>query len=67
MPTEGKLLLAWRSKLGNVKESVRLLECTLGIQTLDGETRTAIEKMLRANQDDARLYDAVICKLEHKL
>jgi len=66
MPTEGKLLLAWRLKCANVRENIRLLECTLGIPTLQNDTRLAVEKLLRENQDDAKLYDAIIGKLEHK-
>lgn len=66
MPTEGKLLLAWRLKSANVKEGIRLLECTLGIPTLEHETRAAVEKLLRESHDDAKLYDAIIGKLEHR-
>ena len=66
MATEGYLLRVWRSKHEAVKESIGLLECTLGLNMLEKCTRESLEKLLKTNQDEARLYCEIIQKLEHK-
>ena len=66
MATEGYLLRVWRSKHAAVKESIGLLECTLGLNMLEKCTRESLERLLKTNQDEARLYCEIIQKLEHK-
>jgi hypothetical protein len=65
--TEGYLLRVWRSKHAAVKETIGLLECTLGLNMLEKCTRESLEKVLKTNQDEAKLYCEIIQKLEHKV
>src|ERR1700679_3521090 len=66
MATEGYLLRVWRSKHAAVKKTIGLLECTLGLNMLESCTRESVEKLLRTNQNEAKLYCEIIQKLEHK-
>jgi hypothetical protein len=67
MATEGHLLRVWRSKHAAVKENISLLQCTLGVHVLESCTRMSVEGLLKKYQDEAKIYEEIIVKLEHRV
>jgi hypothetical protein len=67
MATEGHLLRVWRSKHEAVKENISLLQCTLGVHVLESCTRMSVEGLLKKYQDEAKIYEEIIVKLEHRI
>jgi hypothetical protein len=67
MATEGHLLRVWRSKHEAVKENISLLQCTLGVHVLESCTRLSVEGLLKKYQDEAKIYEEIIVKLEHRI
>ena len=67
MATEGHLLRVWRSKHEAVKENISLLQCTLGVHVLESCTRLSVEGLLKKYQDEAKIYEEIIVKLDHRI
>jgi hypothetical protein len=67
MATEHHLLRVWRSKHEAVKENISLLQCTLGVHVLESCTRMSVEGLLKKYQDEAKIYEEIIVKLEHRV
>jgi hypothetical protein len=67
MATEGHLLRVWRCKHEELKENINLLQCTLGVHVLESCTRLSVEALLKKNQDEAKIYEEIIQKLEHRV
>jgi hypothetical protein len=67
MATEGHLLRVWRWKHEALKENISLLQCTLGVHVLENCTRQSVEALLKKNQDEAKIYEEIIEKLEHRV
>jgi hypothetical protein len=67
MATEGHLLRIWRCKHEELKENISLLQCTLGVHVLESCTRLSVEALLKKNQDEAKIYEEIIQKLEHRV
>src|ERR1700678_4254997 len=64
MATEGYLLRVWRSKHAAGRETIGPHVCTLGLNTLESCTGESVEKLLRTNQNEPKLYCENTQKLE---